>query len=62
MDMDRKLYLSDQGEDARRVREGSLDRTTQASGQHSRDDFYDQGEDARRVGEGGERGRDSLDV
>ena len=44
-----KLYLIDQDQDeaARSAGEGSLDRTTQATGQHYRDGFYDQDEAAR---------------
>ena len=43
--------MIDQDEDARSAGEGSLDRTTQATGQHCRDGFYDQDEDARSAGE-----------
>ena len=38
----RKSYLFDQVESARSAGQGSLDRTTQATGQHYRDGCYDQ--------------------
>ena len=56
--MVRKLQLIAQDEVARSAREGSLDRTTQVTGQHCRDGFYDQDEIARSVREGGERSRE----
>ena len=44
------MYLIGQDEDARSAGEGSLDGTTQATGQHYRDDLYDQNEVARSAG------------
>ena len=45
--------MIDQDEAAGSAGEGSLDRTTQATGQHYRDGFYDQDEAARSAGEEG---------
>ena len=47
--------MIDQDEAARSAGEGSLDGTTQATGQHYRDDFYGRDEAARSAGEGGGR-------
>ena len=47
--------MIDQHEAARSAGEGSLDGTTQATGQHYRDGFYDQDEAARSAGDGDER-------
>ena len=44
--------MIDQDEAARPAGEGSLDRTTQVTGQHYRDGFYDQDEAARPAGKG----------
>ena len=48
----RTLYLFDQDEAARSAREGTMDKTTQATGQHYRGGFYE-GFFARSAREGG---------
>ena len=55
MIMVRKMYLSEQDGAAMSEDEGSLDRTTQVTGQHYMDGFYDQDGAAMSEGNGAEQ-------